>query len=378
MSFRKKRLAGTIAARMLANALALENPLRTVWPKPPVPLTKAAVLASLTLFAGAPVAFSSQILLSNQSAPPGASVLSQVAFASPASSVSGVQFDVQYDNSAMSLTATLGVPAGNAGKSLYAVNLSPNKKRFLIIGLNQSLIPDGTLINLFVNVTLSAPSGAYALTLSNVVGTDPSGRATQVIASSGTITVNAGAPARLRANGVLNAGSFLAGPVAPGELVSLFGSGIGPVSVQQPTGSPSNTMLGGMSVLFDGTAAPLLYAAPNQINAIVPYGVSGKTATQVTVTAQGQTIASAALAVAETAPAIFTLDSTGVGAGAILNQDLSVNSPSNPAAKGTAIAIFATGAGQTSPPGVDGQVTGTALPAPLLPVSVQIGGLEAK
>jgi uncharacterized protein (TIGR03437 family) len=347
-------------------------------PKPLAPFNRAAVLASLALFVAAPAALSSQIVLSNQSAPPGTSVLSQVAFASQASSVSGVQFDVQYDNTAMSLAATLGDPARTSGKSLYAVDLAPNKKRFLIIGLNQKLIPDGTLINLFVNISSTAPSGAYTLALSNVCGTDPSGHATQVIASNGTVTVNNGAPARLQVNGVVNAGSFLPGPVAPGELVTLFGSGIGPASAQHPIGSPSSTALGGTNVLFDGTPAPLLYAAPNQINGIVPFGISGQTATQVTVTAQGQMIAGVALAVAATAPAIFTLDSTGVGPGAILNQDSSVNSPSNPAAKGSVIAIFATGAGQTNPPGVDGQITGTVLATPVLPVSVQIGGLDAK
>ncbi len=309
---------------------------------------------------------------------PGASNLGQVTFASQASSVSGVQFDVQYDNSALSLVATVGDPTRTAGKILSAVDLAPNKKRFLIVGLNQNLIPDGTLINLFVNISPTAPSGTYALTISNLWGTDPVGNAVAVTGSNGTMTVNAGTAAPLQASGVLNAGSFLPGAVAPGELVTLIGSGIGPASPQQPSGTASSTILGGTSVLFDGTAAPLLYAAPNQINAVVPYALSGKTATQVTVTAHGQPIAGVALPVAATAPAIFTQSSTGVGAGAILNQDSSVNSPSNPAAKGSIVSIFATGAGQTSPPSLDGQVTGTMLPMPILPASVQIGGLDAK
>jgi len=350
--------------------------VRAILPNPRVSLAKVLVVA-LTLLVGATAALASEIVLPDQAAPPGASVLSQVAFASQASSVSGVQFDVQYDSSAMSLEATLGDPAKTSGKSLYAVDLAPNKKRFLIIGLNQTLIPDGTLINLSVNVSPNAPSGVYALNLSNVGGTDPLGRSTPVTGSDGAVTVNASTTARLQPSGVVNAGSFLPGPVAPGELVTLIGSGIGPASTQYPNGSPSNTALGGTSVLFDGTAAPLLYAATNQINAIVPYGLSGRTTTQVTVAAQGQMIAEVALAVAATAPAIFTLNSTGVGPGAILNQDSSVNSPSNPAAKGSIISIFATGGGQTNPPGVDGQITESVLPSPLLPVTVQIGGLNS-
>ena len=352
--------------------------MRSVPPKPLTSSAKVPVLACLALFLGSTAAFSSQIVLPTQSSSPGASVVGQVGFAAQPSSVSGVQFDVQYDNSAMSLAATLGDPAGTSGKSLYAVDLAPNKKRFLIIGLNQSLIPDGTLINLSVSIRATAAGGTYTLTLSNICGTDPSGHAATVAGSNGTVTVNAGSTARLQPNGVVNAGSFLPGPVAPGELVTLIGSGIGPASVQYPNRSPSNTTLGGTSVFFDGTPAPLLYAASNQINAIVPYGVSGKTATQVTVTAQGQTIAVVAESVAAAVPAVFTLDSTGTGPGAILNQDLSVNSPSNPAAKGFVVAVFATGAGLTNPPGVDGQITGIVLPTPLLPVSVQIGGLGAK
>jgi uncharacterized protein (TIGR03437 family) len=352
--------------------------VRIVLPNPLALFTQTAALAFLALSVGAPVAFSSQIGLSNQSASPGASVLSPVTFAAQANSVSGLQFDVQYNNSALSLAATLSGAATNSGKILFAVDLAPNKKRFLIAGLNQTLIPDGTLMNLSVNISPTAPSAVYALTLSNLSGTDPSGNDTPVVGSNGTITVNAVPTVTLQPNAILNAGSFLSGPLAPGELVTLIGSGIGPASAQHPTGSASNTILGGTSVLFDGTAAPLLYAAANQINAVVPYGVSGQTATQVTVTAQGQMIAGVALTVAATAPAIFTLDSSGSGPGAILNQDSSVNSASNPAAKGSIVVIYATGAGQTNPPGVDGSVTGTVLPTPLLPVSVQIGGLNSK
>jgi uncharacterized protein (TIGR03437 family) len=346
-------------------------------PTPIAPVAKAAVVASLMLFVGLPAARSSQVLLPNPSATPGASVTSQVAFSSQASSVSGVQFDLQYDNSAMSLVAMLGDPARISGKNLYTVDLASNKKRFLIIGLNQNSIPDGTLINLFVNLSPTAPAGVYALTLSNVSGTDPSGNALSVTGTDGAVTVSAGAAAPLQPNGILSAASLLPGPVAPGELVTLIGSAIGPASVQQSTGPSSGTVLGGTSVLFDGAAAPLLYASPDQINAIVPYSVAGNATTQVTVTAQGKTIASVTLVTAATAPSIFTLDSSGVGPGAILNQDSSVNSQSNPASKGSVISIYASGAGQTYPPGVDGQISGAVLPTPTLPVSVQIGGQNA-
>ena len=345
--------------------------------KPYIPFVTRLLLANTGLVAGASTVLAMQISLPNQSSAPGAVVAGPVALASQAASVSGVQFDVQYDNSAMSMTAALSTPASASGKNLYSVDLALNRKRFIIIGLNQNLISDGNLLNLSITVSQTATAGTYALSLTNVCGTDPTGNALPVTGTDGVLTVSTGSTVILPSNGVVNAGSFLPGPVAPGELVTLLGNGIGPTSVQYPTGSASNTILGGTSVLFDGTATPLLYASPNQINAIVPFGVSGQSLTQLTITSQGQTIAAVAQPVAATAPAIFTIDSSGTGAGAILNQDLSVNSPSNPAAKGSIIAIFATGAGQTNPPSVDGQVTATTLPTLLQPVSVQIGGLNA-
>jgi uncharacterized protein (TIGR03437 family) len=161
-------------------------------------------------------------------------------------------------------------------------------------------------------------------------------------------------------------------------MLTLLGAGIGPASPQNPSGSPASPVLDGTSVSFDGTPAPLLYAALNQVNAIAPYGISGKASTQVLVTQRGLTVAGVLLPVAETSPAIFTTDGSGVGQGAILNQDQALNSPSSPAPKGSVITLFATGAGQTDPPGVDGQVASGSLPKPLLPVSIQIGGVDAQ
>ena len=346
--------------------------------KPHFSDSRAPILTCLGVAFCATLAFSSQIVLPNESASPGATILVQLGFASQATSVSGVQFDIEYDNSALSLTATLSDSAKSSGKNLYAVDLAANEKRFLIIGLNQTLIADGNLMNLYVKISPNAPGGAYALALSNVCGTDPSGQPLALTTTNGTLNVTAASVAQPQLTSIENSGSFLPGPLAPGELVTLVGNRIGPSSLQIPSGSATNIVLGGTSVLFDSKPALLLYASPNQINAIVPYGVSGETTTQVTVAAEGQIIATTAQNVAAAAPAIFTINSSGAGPGAILNQDSTVNSPSNPAARGSIVAIYATGAGQTTPPGIDGQVTGSVLPTPLLPISVQIGGLDAK
>jgi uncharacterized protein (TIGR03437 family) len=79
-------------------------------------------------------------------------------------------------------------------------------------------------------------------------------------------------------------------------------------------------------------------------------------------------------------PGLFTVDSSGFGGGAILNQDYSLNAGLNAAARGTVVMIYCTGGGVTNPPGVDATIT--PAPPPLYqlktsPVSVTIGGIAA-
>jgi uncharacterized protein (TIGR03437 family) len=296
--------------------------------------------------------------------PPAPAFVLAASFTSQSASATGIQFDLQYDNSALRLITTVGEAARMSGKTLSLGNPALGQMRFLIVGLNRKPIIDGTLVNVFVNLSPTAPSGTYALKLLNVVATDSSAQAVTVGAIDGGITVqgSAGSGSRLQPAGVLNGASLRPGPVASGEIVTLVGAGIGPASPQMPTVSPTNTVLDGTSVLFDGTPAPLLYVTPNQINVIAPYGLSKKVSTELQVTQRGQAIADLRLSVADAAPAIFTMDGSGVGQGAILNQYSTVNSPSIPAEKGSIIVVFATGAGQMYPPGTDGQIAGDTLP----------------
>jgi uncharacterized protein (TIGR03437 family) len=318
--------------------------------------------------------------LAKQAAAPGTSLILPVSFASQSAFVTGIQFDLQYDSGTISLSATTGDAARTPGKTLYLGDPVPGQKRFLIVGLTRDPVVDGTLVTLFVNMSPTATAGTYPLKFLNVSGTDSSAQVVTVRAVDGGITVQgtAGSGSRLQPAGVLNAASLLPGSVAPGEIVTLIGAGIGPASPQLPAEAPTSTVLDDTSVHLDRTPAPLLYAAPDQLNAIAPYGIHKKASTEVQVTQRGQAIADLQLSVADAAPAIFTMDGSGVGQGAILNQDSTVNSPANPAEKGSIVIAFANGAGQTDPSGTDGQIAGDTLPNPLLPVSVQIGGLEAR
>ena len=133
---------------------------------------------------------------------------------------------------------------------------------------------------------------------------------------------------------------------------------------------------GGTSVFFDGLAAPLLFTSSNQINAVVPFGVAGPT-TQIQVMYQGNVVASTTVPVQQASPAAFSLNGNGGGPGAILNQDLTVNSSANPAPRGSVVVLYITGGGTTTPTSQDGLLTTAPYPQPNLPVSVTIEGVPA-
>ncbi len=134
--------------------------------------------------------------------------------------------------------------------------------------------------------------------------------------------------------------------------------------------------LEGVQVYFDGVPAPLLYASAGQVNVVVPYSVAGQSTTVLQLEYLGVLSSPVTLQVAATTPGVFSIAGSGHGPGAILNaRDSTVNSALNPAARGDWVSIFATGAGVTTPAGVDGFVASAPLPVPSANVSVTIGGL---
>ena len=162
-----------------------------------------------------------------------------------------------------------------------------------------------------------------------------------------------------RIAGITNAASFEAKPISPGLLVAIFGSDM-------------------KRVLFDGVEAPILYLGPEQAVVAVPYAVAGKATVTVQAENDGVRSEGFSMAVASAAPALFTVSSTGVGQIAMLNQSGELNGSNAPATRGLIVTCFATGEGQTTPGGVDGKINSGVLPSPLLPVSVQVGGVNAE
>jgi uncharacterized protein (TIGR03437 family) len=168
--------------------------------------------------------------------------------------------------------------------------------------------------------------------------------------------------------------------IAPGEIVSIFGANIGPSTAQVTRPGADGrlpTTIDGVSVTFDGTAAPITYASPGQINVIVPYALSGRTAATVIVRSPRGSLTNA-VTVIETMPGLFTSDGSGKGPVAALNQDGSVNSAANPALPGSVVVLYGTGAGVLQKPFPDGQVMPVELVNPKAPVYVRFDKLAGE
>jgi len=163
---------------------------------------------------------------------------------------------------------------------------------------------------------------------------------------------------------VANAGSYEASAVSPGEIVVIMGSSIGPQQLVplRIENRRVAALLAEARVLFNGIAAPILYASEKQISAIVPAAVASASSVDVQVEYRGVRSNVVTLPVVNVRPGIFTADGSGLGQVAALNEDGSVNSPANPAARGSIISLFLTGAGLTVPQLDDSELTGSILP----------------
>jgi uncharacterized protein (TIGR03437 family) len=231
--------------------------------------------------------------------------------------------------------------------------------------------PNGTTtLNLSVSVSpIGLPPGIYNGTIT-LIPSDPSVAPLMIAA---TLTVIQGGPVM---TSITNAATYMQGPVAPGEIVTIFGSGIGPPTLVQLHISAAGTLdtsLGGTQVFFDGYAAPLVYASATQVSAIVPYEIAGSQTTTVMIQYQGAQSNKMTIPVLDSLPGIFTINASGSGQGAIVNQGNTINSSQNGAEPGSIVSIYATGGGQTDPPSLDGALSTDARPTHLA-VKVQIAG----
>jgi uncharacterized protein (TIGR03437 family) len=237
-------------------------------------------------------------------------------------------------------------------------------------------------------VSPASGSAATNLTMSVIPSGQSIGSHAGVIVVTGanniviiTVTLNVTAPLPT-VTSVLNGASFLPGAIAGGEVISVFGTQLGPVNAataQIDAAGNLATTLAGTQLLVNGVAAPLIYVSSTQVTAVVPYGIAMTQAATVQVTYLNQRSNVPSVGVTNTSPAIFTLNSGGTGPGA-RNADFSPNGPDNPVAKGGYVVFFMTGEGPLDPAGVTGKINpskGTGVAVAALPVGVLIDNLAA-
>jgi uncharacterized protein (TIGR03437 family) len=157
---------------------------------------------------------------------------------------------------------------------------------------------------------------------------------------------------------VVDAADYQGFQISPGEVLSVFGTGIGTVSsvVAQPDANGNiGPELNGVRVTANGLPVPLLYAESGQINMVTPFALSGDRV-QFEIMRDGKPIAAFTAFQQARHAGAFTATGVPFGQLAALNQDGSVNSASNAASPGSIVSVFATGLGAMTPQLPDGAV----------------------
>ena len=300
-------------------------------------------------------------MLSIPSQPAGSGQLlaSSVALAAEGSPISGVQFDLDWDEG-LDLQIATGSAMRNAGKLIYTAPLTGRGIRVVIVGVNQNSIADGELLRLFVVV--KATAGSVQIRFTNLAAVTGGGNEVAIRAAAATIRIDptiSGGP--ILSDSVLNGASLRPGPIAPGEILTLLGAFGIDVNSSAAVGATVNRL-----------PATVLYALGNQVNVVVPVGMDAINPAELELHAADRQLAKITLPTAIASPAVFTQGGTGVGAGAILNQDNTPNSPANPAAAGSIVMVYGTSFGPVIPSSAG------SLPGLGLPVTARVSGILAE
>ena len=184
----------------------------------------------------------------------------------------------------------------------------------------------------------------------------------------------------------------LSGPVAPGQLITLFGNAIGP---SQPVDGIAGgvtmvpTSLAGVTITFDNQPAPLLYVSSTQINVQVPFEVKSRASTVMQLSLNGSVLVTRLFAVAPENPSVFvtskvatfTCGNVQTGPTALtlaINEDGTLNSCANPAKAGSLVSLFVNGIGTADEGAATGVLNGLNPGGVFGPATVSVGNYSAE
>jgi uncharacterized protein (TIGR03437 family) len=285
-------------------------------------------------------------------APPGAQI--QTASGTPQTASLTAEFGSPLD---VLVLDSEGNPAGNVRVDFFAPSSGPSCT--FSNGANSMAVITDRFGHASATCLANQQQGSYLVT------------ATPLTANNSVRFALTNSLPAVRITTAVNAATFLAGPIAPNEVITILGDGIGPASAYS---GPMTTLASGARVYIGGVPAFITYASGTQVNAIAPFVIAGTGSTAIQTEYLGIKGDSITVPVVDSSPGIFT-QSYGAGQAWVVNQDGTFNSASNPAPRGSYIAFWATGQGLLDIPQRDGvQPTGPPFPEPVLPVSVSLAG----
>jgi len=268
-------------------------------------------------------------------------------------------FTISSNGSAVGFTVAKGTTGCNAISVNPTSGTTGTTPVPVTVTLNQTGLTPGTFT---CTLAVSGPQGSLIPSEALIV----------------TVVVNAAVVPQITA--VKNGASWAPGPVAPGEIITIGGTNLGPTTLANYILNPDNTFattVADTQVLFDNIPAPIIYVSDVLTSVVVPFEIAGRTTTTITVKRSGQTSAALQMQVANFVPGLFTINTQGYGQGAIVNQNGTVNGQQNPAAKGNIVALYLAGAGTFT----SNVPTGSVVMTPTTisgDVTVMIGGQAAQ
>lgn len=212
-----------------------------------------------------------------------------------------------------------------------------------------------------------------------VTASKPEANLTGVAQVSGGVTANPQVPL-VSAGGVVETAAYGA-PVAPGNLVSIFGANLS-TSAASAALVPLPNQLVDTSVLIDGQNVPMFYTSSGQVNAVIPYGLTTNAQHQLIVQRGASYSVPQTVQVGSARPGVFTIDASGTGQGHIYKIDTSGNQiladKNAPAKAGDTLVVYCSGFGAVNPPLTAGTVTPlTFLTNTVNTLTATIGGRPA-